>query len=125
MDWARMLAYVTGSVDQELLALAAENRILRVARAAEALERRASYARRDSWFALEEHGFRSVRRSGRRRSPQQPLRMQTVDIAHEGWMNRIADELADAFGKCIGDLGGDSEAHVLDLPHPSPRSIVA
>ena len=33
MDWARMLAYVTGSVDQELLArneyLAAENRILR------------------------------------------------------------------------------------------------
>jgi hypothetical protein len=33
-DWARMLAYVTGTVDQELLArneyLAAENRILKV-----------------------------------------------------------------------------------------------
>ena len=33
MDWARVLAYVTGTVDQELLArneyLAAENRILR------------------------------------------------------------------------------------------------
>ena len=33
MDWARILAYVTGTVDQELLArneyLAAENRILR------------------------------------------------------------------------------------------------
>jgi len=33
MDWARILAYVTGMVDQELLArneyLAAENRILR------------------------------------------------------------------------------------------------
>ena len=32
MDWARILAYVTGTVDQELLArneyLAAENRIL-------------------------------------------------------------------------------------------------
>jgi len=34
MDWARILAYVTGTVDQELLArneyLAAENRILKV-----------------------------------------------------------------------------------------------
>src|SRR5258708_35642658 len=34
MDWARVLAYVTGTVDQELLAwneyLAAENRILKV-----------------------------------------------------------------------------------------------
>ena len=34
MDWARILAYVTGTVDQELLArneyLAAENRILNV-----------------------------------------------------------------------------------------------
>jgi putative transposase len=33
MDWARMLAYVTGTVDQELLArneyLATENRILK------------------------------------------------------------------------------------------------
>ena len=33
MDWARVLAYVTGTVDQELLArneyLAAENRILK------------------------------------------------------------------------------------------------
>jgi putative transposase len=33
MDWARMLAYVTGTVDQELLArneyLTAENRILK------------------------------------------------------------------------------------------------
>ena len=33
MDWARMLAYVTGTVDQELLArneyLAAENRIIK------------------------------------------------------------------------------------------------
>jgi putative transposase len=33
MDWARILAFVTGSVDQELLAraeyLAAENRILK------------------------------------------------------------------------------------------------
>jgi len=43
MDWARMLAYVTGTVDQELLArneyLAAENRIMKVPvkRATEAL----------------------------------------------------------------------------------------
>jgi len=33
MDWARILAYVTGTVDQELLArnecLAAENRIMK------------------------------------------------------------------------------------------------
>jgi hypothetical protein len=33
MDWARMLAYITGTVDQELLVrneyLAAENRILK------------------------------------------------------------------------------------------------
>jgi hypothetical protein len=36
MDWARILAYVTGTVDQELLArneyLAAENRILKQCR---------------------------------------------------------------------------------------------
>jgi putative transposase len=36
MDWARMLAYVTGTVDQELLArneyLTAENRILKALR---------------------------------------------------------------------------------------------
>ena len=36
MDWARILAYVTGTVDQELLArieyLAAENRILKAQR---------------------------------------------------------------------------------------------
>jgi hypothetical protein len=35
MDWTRILAYITGSVDQELLLrneyLAAENRILRAA----------------------------------------------------------------------------------------------
>jgi putative transposase len=34
MDWARILAYMTGTVDQELLArneyLAAENRIMKV-----------------------------------------------------------------------------------------------
>jgi putative transposase len=34
MDWARILAYVTGTVDQELLArneyMAAENRIMKV-----------------------------------------------------------------------------------------------
>ena len=44
MDWARILAYVTGTVDQELLArneyLAAENRM-----AAEVLGRRTSHAR--------------------------------------------------------------------------------
>jgi hypothetical protein len=50
MDWARILAYVTGTVDQELLArieyLAAENRILKgpVEGAAEAIGRRASDA---------------------------------------------------------------------------------
>jgi hypothetical protein len=53
MDWARILAFVTGMVDQELLArneyLAAENRMLKaqLKRAAEALGRRASHARRD------------------------------------------------------------------------------
>src|SRR6478672_10842347 len=53
MDWARILAFVTGMVDQELLArieyLAAENHILKapVEGAAEALGRRASHARRD------------------------------------------------------------------------------
>src|SRR5260221_12937052 len=53
MDWARILAFVTGMLDQELLArieyLAAENHILkaRVEGAAEALGRRASHARRD------------------------------------------------------------------------------
>ena len=48
MDWARILAYVTGTVDQELLGrnehLAAENRIMKgegpVERAAEAVGRR-------------------------------------------------------------------------------------
>ena len=39
MDWARILAYVTGTVDQELLArneyLAAENRILKAQRVRE------------------------------------------------------------------------------------------
>jgi putative transposase len=50
MDWARILAYVTGTVDQELLArieyLAAENRILKaqLKGAAEAVRRRASHA---------------------------------------------------------------------------------
>ncbi len=37
MDWARMLAYITGTVDQELLLrneyLATENRILKAHRA--------------------------------------------------------------------------------------------
>jgi hypothetical protein len=41
MDWARILAFVTGMVDQELLArneyLIAENRIMKAERAAEAL----------------------------------------------------------------------------------------
>src|SRR5262249_30922663 len=50
MDWARVLAYVTGTVDQELLArieyLAAENRILKaqLKGAVEAVGRRASHA---------------------------------------------------------------------------------
>ena len=47
MDWARILAFVTGMVDQELLArneyLAAENRILKAQ-----LERRLKPARRAS-----------------------------------------------------------------------------
>jgi len=53
MDWARILAFVTGRVDQELLArieyLAAENRILRAQLKGrlKTLGRRASHARRD------------------------------------------------------------------------------
>ena len=58
MNWARILAFVTGMVDKELLArseyLVAENRILKAQLKgrlklsdAEALGRRASYARRD------------------------------------------------------------------------------
>jgi hypothetical protein len=52
MDWARILAYVTGTVDQELAArneyLATENRILKdTERPSDALGRRASHARRD------------------------------------------------------------------------------
>jgi hypothetical protein len=52
MDWTRILAYVTGTVDQELLArneyLAAENHILKSQlNAIEALGRRASHARED------------------------------------------------------------------------------
>jgi hypothetical protein len=52
MDWARILAYVTGTVDQELAArneyLATENRILKDQRKpSDALGRRASHARRD------------------------------------------------------------------------------
>jgi hypothetical protein len=49
MDWAHVLAFVTGMVDQELLArneyLAAENRIkAAIERAAAALGRRTSHA---------------------------------------------------------------------------------
>jgi putative transposase len=50
MDWARMLAYVTGTVDQELLArneyLTAENRIVKAQLNGrfEALGRRALHA---------------------------------------------------------------------------------
>ncbi len=53
MDWARILAYVTGTVDQGLLArneyLAAENLILKtqLKGSTEALGRRASHARQD------------------------------------------------------------------------------
>ena len=53
MDWARILAFVTGVVDQELLArneyLAAENRILKAKLKGrlQPLGRRASHARRD------------------------------------------------------------------------------
>jgi hypothetical protein len=52
MDWTRILAYVTGTVDQELLLarneyLAAENRILKSQWAIEALGRRAIDARED------------------------------------------------------------------------------
>ena len=47
MDWARILAYVTGSADQELLArIEAENRILKAQLPGEvaALGRQASHA---------------------------------------------------------------------------------
>jgi len=53
MNWARILAFVTGMVDQELLVrneyLAAENRILKAQLKGrlELSERRASHARRD------------------------------------------------------------------------------
>ena len=51
MNGARILAYVTGTVDQELLLrneyLAAENRLLQLKGASAALERGASQARRD------------------------------------------------------------------------------
>jgi len=53
MNWARILAYVTGTVDQELLLrneyLAAENRILKAQLTGrlQTLGRRAGHARRD------------------------------------------------------------------------------
>jgi hypothetical protein len=64
MDWARVLAYVTGTVDQELLArneyLAAENRILKAAaeRTAQALGRRAVHhrsCRQNRWRRYRSH----------------------------------------------------------------------
>ena len=63
MEWARILAYVTGTVDQELLLrneyLAAENRILKAQLKGrlEALGRRASEARRD-WSSTGPQGPR-------------------------------------------------------------------
>jgi putative transposase len=66
MDWARILAYVTGTVDQELLArneyLATENRILKDR--LKGLGRRASHARRD-WSSPGSQGSRR----GRNRRP--------------------------------------------------------
>ena len=51
MNWARILAFVTGMVDKELLArseyLVAENRILKAQLKGRLKRRRASYARRD------------------------------------------------------------------------------
>src|SRR3982074_2446010 len=63
MNWTRILAYVTGTVDQELLLrneyLAAENRILKakLKGAGEVLGRRASQARRD-WSSTGPQGPR-------------------------------------------------------------------
>jgi hypothetical protein len=61
MEWARILAYISGTVDQELLLrngyLAAENRILRaqVKGAPKALGRGANEARRD-WLSTGPQG---------------------------------------------------------------------
>src|SRR5450756_1343626 len=66
MEWARILAYITGTVDHELLLrneyLAAETWILRgpIEGAAEVLGRRASEARRD-WPST---GSQGTRRGG-------------------------------------------------------------
>jgi hypothetical protein len=66
MNWASILAYVTGTVDQELLLrkeyLAAENRILKAKLKGRVSGRRASQARRD-WSST---GPQDPRRRGNR-----------------------------------------------------------
>src|SRR5207253_6838392 len=85
MELARILAYVTGTVDQELLArneyLAAENRILKgpVERSTEALGRRAGRARRDRLSP----GPQGSRR-GRNCGPAGHLWATAVSPSHDG-----------------------------------------
>jgi hypothetical protein len=45
--------------------------------------------------------------------------VQAVDVPHEGRMDRIADQLTDALGQLVCDLGRHGEAHVLKLSHPA------
>src|SRR6516162_9624678 len=50
---------------------------------------------------------------------QQALWLQAVDVSHEGWMDRIAEQLTDTLGQLVCDLGRNGEAHVLKLSHPA------
>ncbi len=73
MDWARMLAYITGTVDQELLLrneyLATENRILKAQLKGRPVHRRAGHLQsqaRDPAAALHRRQGRPVSTSRRR-----------------------------------------------------------
>src|SRR5262245_10810142 len=45
--------------------------------------------------------------------------MQTVDVPHEGRMDRIADQLTDALGQVVRDFRRHGEAHIFKLPTPA------
>jgi len=94
MDWARVLAYVTGAVDQELLArneyLAAENRILKAQLNGRL---RLSYADRAT---LGEIGHRLGRRFSPRSQPSRSRTPSWPDTASWSPVNSMAQRLVKA-----------------------------
>src|SRR2546430_3235794 len=65
-------------------------------------------------------GTGSFRRSACVRA-QQLCGMAAVDMAHEGRVDGIADQLARALRQFAGNISGHGERHVLELAHP-PRA---